>query len=373
MTHYNIAVIGGDGTGPEVIREAVKVLDAAQSLFQFRLNYTHLNYDGQRYISEGKTLSDNELTALTAYDAILLGAIGHPDITPGILERGILLKLRFGLDQYINLRPVRLYENVATPIKNKTHHDIDYVVVRENTGGLYTGVGGSSMTGTPNEVAVQSMVYTYHQVERCLRFAFEQVLKRNAKTSWKNLSPADRDAGFVGKLTLCGKTNVLTHVFGLWERVLKELSAEFPTVKTDYCHVDAMCIYMIECPERFDVIVTENMFGDIITDLAAVTQGGMGVAASGNINPTGVSMFEPIGGTAPAFTGKNEINPMAAIGAAHMMLDHLGMSEAAQEIEAAKIAVILKMKSMAAAQMGYSTSEIGDMVVAELRGRVRPS
>jgi len=368
---FNIAVIGGDGTGPEVIHEAIKVLDAAQSRFGFKLNYSPLNYDGTRYIAEGKTLSDTELEALKQFDAILLGAIGHPDITPGILERGILLKLRFGLDQYINLRPVRLYENVATPIKNKTHHDIDYVVVRENTGGLYTGVGGSSMTGTTNEVAVQSMVYSYHQVERCIRFAFEQVLKRNSDAPWKGLTESEKSGGYIGKLTLCGKTNVLTHVFGLWERVLKELAAEFPQVKTDYCHVDAMCIYMIECPERFDVIVTENMFGDIITDLAAVTQGGMGVAASGNINPSGVSMFEPIGGTAPAFTGRNEINPMAAIGAAHMMLDHLGLRVAAAAIESAKIDVILKMKSMAAAQMGFSTSQIGDMVVEALFASVR--
>ncbi len=371
---FNIAVIGGDGTGPEVIREALKVLDATQKRFGFTLNLTNLNYDGQRYLAEGKTLDDAELNALRQYNAILLGAIGHPDITPGVLERGILLKLRFGLDQYINLRPVRLYENVTTPIKHKTHHDIDYLVVRENTGGLYTGIGGSSMTGTDQEVAVQSMVYSYHQVERCLRFAFEQVVKRNSNSPWKGLSPAEKDAGYIGKLTLCGKTNVLTHVFGLWERVFKELGSEFPQVKTDYVHVDAMCIYMIECPERFDVIVTENMFGDIITDLAAVTQGGMGVAASGNINPKGVSMFEPIGGTAPAFTGRNEINPMAAIGAAHMMLDHLGLHDAARTIEAAKIEVILKMKSMAAAQMGFSTSNIGDMVAqAILVGAATPN
>ncbi len=364
---YQIAVIGGDGTGPEVIREATKVLVQSASQFNFHIDLCPLNYDGQRYIDTGITLEASELDALKSYDAILLGAIGHPDIKPGILERGILLKLRFGLDQYINLRPVKLYENVYTPIKNKSHHDIDYVVVRENTGGLYTGVGGSSLTGTQDEVAVQSMVYSYKQVERCVRFAFDQVIKRHGSTPWKGLSEAERSEGYVGKLTLCGKTNVLTHVFGLWERVVSDLAPSYPTVKTDYVHVDAMCIYMIECPERFDVIVTENMFGDIITDLAAVTQGGMGVAASGNINPDGVSMFEPIGGTAPAFTGKNAINPMAAIGAVHMMLDHLGQPEAALAIETAKINVILKMKSMAAAEMGFSTTEIGDMVVDELR------
>ncbi|NDC82323.1 3-isopropylmalate dehydrogenase [bacterium] len=366
-----IAVIAGDGTGPEVIREAIKVLDEAQKHYNFALSYSHLNYDGDRYLTEGKTLEDHELDQLKQFDAILLGAIGHPDIKPGVLERGILLKLRFGLDQYINLRPVKLYENVETPIKHKNHHDIDYVVVRENTGGLYTGVGGSSMTGTSQEVAIQSMVYSYSQVERCVRFAFEYVMKRHSDSPWRGLSHADRQSGFIGKLTLCGKSNVLQHVFGLWERVVSELSVEFPQVKTDYVHVDAMCIYMIECPEKYDVIVTENMFGDIITDLAAVTQGGMGVAASGNINPLGVSMFEPIGGTAPAFTGRNEINPMAAIGAAHMMLEHLGFQEAARAIETAKIAVILKMKSMAAAQMGYSTSDIGTMVSNLVRDNAR--
>ncbi|NBV42557.1 3-isopropylmalate dehydrogenase [bacterium] len=396
MTTYKIAVIGGDGTGPEVIREAVKVLHTAEEKFGFKLDLTELDYNGSRYLKTGQILDDAELEELRRYDAILLGAIGHPDITPGLLERGILLKIRFGLDQYINLRPVRLYENVYTPIKNKSHQDIDYVVVRENTGGLYTGVGGSSMTGTVNEVAVQSMVYSYHQVERCLRFAFEQVMQRHVHAPWKGLTESEISKGFIGKLTLCGKTNVLGHVFGLWERVMNELSAEFPRVKTDYVHVDAMCIYMIECPERFDVIVTENMFGDIITDLAAVTQGGMGVASSGNINPNGVSMFEPIGGTAPAFTGRNEINPMAAIGAAHMMLAHLAqkneaggevspqgsgaerlatvgaspLKSASTAIEMAKINVIKQMRSMAAAQMGFSTTQIGDMVAEQVQSAV---
>ena len=306
---HKIAIIKGDGTGPEVINEALKVLDAASSLTGCSLHFTNLNYDGTRYLKTGETLSDQELNDLNHYDAILLGAIGHPDITPGILERDILLKLRFGLDLYINLRPVKLYANVKTPLANTPPDHIDYVVVRENTGGLYTGIGGSSMTGTSNEIASQSMVYTYHQVERCLRYAFETALKRHKETPWKGLSEADIEQGIVGKVTLCGKTNVLTHVFGLWQRVLNDLAKEYPTIKTDYVHVDAVCIYMLESPQQFDVIVTSNMFGDIITDLAAVTQGGMGVAASGNLNPNGVSMFEPIGGTAPQFTGKNEINP----------------------------------------------------------------
>ena len=363
---YNIAVIGGDGTGPEVVAEALKCLHVIQEKFNLDLQFTELNYDAKRYLETNIILTDEELEGLKEFDAILLGAIGSPDVKPGILERGILLKLRFGLDQYINLRPVRLYPNVYSPIKNATPEKIDYVVVRENTGGLYTGVGEFQAKNTAEEVAIQSMVYSRNQVERCIRFAFEQAVKRHKKSPWTGLSDDEKQQGFVGKLTLCGKTNVLTYVFDLWERVFNEVAKEYPTIKTDYVHVDAVCIYMVECPERFDVIVTSNMFGDIITDLAAVTQGGMGVASSGNINPEGVSMFEPIGGTAPDFTGKNQINPMAAIGAAHMMLDHLGESEAAEALEEAKIRVIQKMDSMAAGKMGASTTDIGDMVVAEL-------
>ena len=296
-----------------------------------------------------------------------MGAIGHTDVPPGILERDILLKIRFGLDQYINLRPVKLYPNVYSPIKNVTDVDIDYVVVRENTGGLYTGHGKITDKGTPSEVATQEMIYSYEQVERCIRYAFDTVLKRHSDSVWRGLTQDELNDGYVGKLTLCGKSNVLMNVFGLWQRVINEMKAEYPTVLVDYVHVDAACIYMVESPSRFDVIVTSNMFGDIITDLAAVSQGGMGVASGGNINPNGVSMFEPIGGTAPTFTGLNQINPMAAIGAAHMMLDHLGFTEEANRIEAAKVAVILKMKSMQAAQMGFGTNEIGDMVVEALQ------
>ena len=363
---YKIAVVGGDGTGPEVVREGLKCLNAVSDKYDISFQCDEFDFNGTRYLRTGEVLGDDEVAALKKYDAIYLGAIGHPDIKPGILERGILLKLRFDLDQYINYRPVKLYENVYTPIKNKTHEDIDYVVVRENTGGLYVGQGEFINKGTADEVAIQKMVYTRKQVERCLRFAFETVRKRHQDSPWKGLTKADVADGYVGQLTLCGKTNVLTYVFDLWQRVFDELSKEYKDVKTAYTHVDAVCIYMVECPEQFDVIVTSNMFGDIITDLAATTQGGMGVAASGNLNPDGVSMFEPIGGTAPAFTGKNEINPMAAIGAAHLMLDHLGESEAAKALEAAKMAVILKMNSMQAAKMGFGTDEIGDMVVAAL-------
>jgi 3-isopropylmalate dehydrogenase len=362
---YKIAVIGGDGTGPEVIAEAIKVLKATGKKFNLEFDFTDLPYNGERYLKTGVTLTDDEMNGLRAFDAVLLGAIGHPDIKPGIMERGVLLKLRFGLDQYINLRPVKLYENVETPIKNKQPEDIDYVVVRENVGGLYTGTGGFTMKGTQNEVAVQSMVYTRHQVERCVRFAFEQAKKRHQKEVWRGLSEDDKQKGYIGQVTLCGKTNVLTYAFDLWERAFYEVAKDYPEIKPAYVHVDAICIYMIECPEIFDIIVTSNMFGDIITDLAAVTQGGMGVAPGGNINPEGVAMFEPIGGTAPAFTGLNQINPMAAIGAAQMMLRHLNHDEAADAIDIAMIEIFKKMDSQAAAKMGYSTTDIGDMV-AEL-------
>lgn len=363
---YNIAVIGGDGTGPEVVRETLKVLRGVEKKYNLAFKFTELPYNGERYLQTGITLEDAELEGLKAYDAILLGAIGHTDIKPGIIEKGILLKIRFGLDQYINLRPVKLYPNVATPIKNKGPQEIDYVVVRENSGGLYTGSGGSSMKGTPHEVANQVMVYSYFQVERCVKYAFEYARKRHALTPWKGLTPDELSKGFKGKLTLCGKSNVLTHVFDLWERAIKEVGQQYPEIKTDYVHVDAMCIYMIECPERFDVIVTENLFGDIITDLAAVTQGGLGISPGGNINPQGVSMFEPIGGTAPLFTGKNEINPLASILSASLMLSHLGEHQAAEAIEKAAMSVIEKMSSMAAAKMGFSTTEIGTMVTEAL-------
>ncbi len=369
MKNYKLAIIPGDGIGPEVVREGLKVLDAAAQKHKFTVTKTIFDFGGERYLKAGKVLSDEEVNGLKKFDAIYLGGVGHPDVKPGILERGILLKLRFDLDQYINLRPVKLYENVKTPIKDKKPDDMDYVVVRENTGDVYTGVGESKDKGTPDEVAVQSMIYTRKQVERCLRYAFELAQKRHAQKPWKGLTKEEKKQGFIGKLTLCGKTNVLTYVFDLWDRVFHEIGKEYPKIKRDYVHVDAMCIYMIESPDRFDVVVTTNMFGDIITDLAAVTQGGMGVAPSGNINPQGVSMFEPVHGTAPQFTGKNVINPVAAIATLVLLLNHLGEEKAAADVEKAMKAVIKKMKSMLVGKMGYSTSQIGDMVVKNLRGK----
>jgi 3-isopropylmalate dehydrogenase len=345
---YNIAVIPGDGTGPEVVREGIKVLNAAADKFGFKLNFTHYDFGGDRYLKTGEVLPESAVDEMKKNNAIYLGAIGHPEVKPGILEKGILLKLRFDLDQYINLRPVKLYPGVYTPLKDKGPKEIDYVVVRENTGGLYTGTGGISMKDTPHEVAVQSMVYSRFQVERCLRYAYEYTRKRNKRKT----------------LALCGKTNVLTYAYDLWERAFHEIGQkDFPEIKREYYHVDATCMWMVKNPEWFDVIVTGNMFGDIITDLGAITQGGMGIAAGGNINPEGVSMFEPIGGSAPKYTGKNVINPLAAICSGLMMLEHLGEQPAADAIEKAVMDVTAnKIKDMGAGKMGYSTSQVGDLV-----------
>jgi 3-isopropylmalate dehydrogenase len=345
---YKIAVLPGDGTGPEVVREGVKVLKAAAAKFNFKLELTSYDFGGDRYLRTGEVLPASAADDLRKHDAIFLGAIGHPDVKPGILEKGILLKLRFDLDQYINLRPVKLYPGVETPLKNKGPEDIDYVVVRENTGDLYTGVGGFSLKGTPNEVAIQTSVYNRFQVDRCLRYAFELARRRNKKKT----------------LALCGKTNVLTYVYDLWERAFHEMGAkEFPDIKREYYHVDATCMWMVKNPEWFDVIVTGNMFGDIITDLGAITQGGMGIAAGGNINPEGVSMFEPIGGSAPKYTGKDVINPLAAVCAGAMMMETLGEIKAAKAIESAVMDITAnKLKSLAAGKMGYSTTQVGDLV-----------
>jgi 3-isopropylmalate dehydrogenase len=352
---YKIAVIPGDGTGPEVVNEGRKALNAAATKFNFKLEMTDFDYGGDRYLRTGEVIPDNAADELRRYDAIYLGAIGHPNVKPGILEKGILLKLRFELDQYINLRPVKLYPGVETPLKDKGPKEIDYVVIRENSGGIYTGTGGISMKGTPNEVAVQSMVYNRFQVERCLRYAFEYTRKFGKKA---------RGKGDANTLGLVGKTNVLTYVFDLWERAFHEIGEkDYPDVKREYYHVDATCMWMVKSPEWFDVLVTSNMFGDIITDLGAETQGGMGIAAGGNINPAGVSMFEPIGGSAPKYTGMNIINPLAAICSGAMMLETLGELEAALAVEnAVKDITANKIKSLSAGKMGYSTSEVGDMV-----------
>jgi 3-isopropylmalate dehydrogenase len=345
---YKIAIIGGDGTGPEVTREAAKVLQAAAAACGFKYDTVELDYGGDRYLRTKEVLPEDAVETLRKFDAILLGAIGHPEVKPGVLEKGILLRLRFELDLYINLRPVKLYPGVDTPLKDKGPDQVDFVVVRENTEGLYAGAGGILKKGTPDEVAVQESVNTRKGVERCLRYAFEYTRTRNRRKT----------------LTLCGKTNVLTYAFDLWERAFHEIGkTDYPDVKREYAHVDATCMWMVKNPEWFDVIVTDNMFGDIITDLGAMIQGGMGIAAGGNINPASVSMFEPIGGSAPKYTGKGVINPMAAIAACQMMIAHLGETKAAERVEDAIIFVVSKkLKSLQAGAMGYSTSEVGDLV-----------
>jgi len=347
---YDIAVIPGDGTGPEVVAEGVKVLQAAAAVYGVDFKLTYYGFGGEHYRKTGETLPDAAVEELKSFDAIYLGAIGHPAVAPGILERGIVLKARFALDQYINLRPVKLLPGVESPLRDKTPEDIDYVVVRENSEGFYAGSGGCFKADTPDEIALQTSINTRKGVERCLRYAFELA------------------AGRRRKVTLAGKTNVLTYAFGLWNKAFAEIGeGEFPDVERDYGHVDAVCMWMVKNPEWFDVIVTENMFGDIISDLGAITQGGLGIAAGGNINPQGVSMFESIGGSAPKYTGRNEINPLASICAAGMMAAHLGRADMAKAIERAVACTTPRLKSLSAGRMGYSTTQVGDLVAGALR------
>jgi len=298
-----IAVIGGDGTGPEVTAQALRVLAAVAKRDGIAYETTEFDYGGERYLRTGETLPAGAVAELKKFDAIYLGAVGHPDVKPGILEKGLLLELRFQLDQYINLRPVKLYPGVETPLAGKKPEDIDFVVVRENTEDMYAGIGGFLKKHTADEVATQTAIYTRKGCERCVRWAFEFTRKRN--------NPKGK------RLTLVAKTNVLTYGHDLWWRTFQDVAKEYTDVEADYNHVDACCMWMVKNPEHYDVIVTTNMFGDIITDLGAMIQGGMGVAAGGNLNPDpgGTSMFEPMGGSAPKYTGKNVINPIAAIGA----------------------------------------------------------
>ena len=343
---YNISVLGGDGTGPEVVAQAMKVLSNTQKEFNVDINFIESNVGGDRYLATGELVTEKDIEQFKQSDAILLGAIGHPDVKPGILEQGILLNLRKKFDQYINLRPVVLYPGVETPIANKTSEDIDFIVVRENTEGLYAGAGGFIHYGTEQEVATQESINTRYAIERCIRYAFEYTKSSGRK-----------------KVTLCAKTNVLTYAHDLWERVFYEVAEEYKDIKTDYAHVDALCMWMVKNPEWFDVIVTDNMFGDIITDLGAMIQGGMGIAAGGNINPNGVSMFEPIGGSAPKYTGKNIINPLACITASAMMMETIGEKKYSKALEDAVKKVASEIPSLSAGKMGLGTREIGDKVI----------
>jgi 3-isopropylmalate dehydrogenase len=346
---HKIAVLPCDGIGPEVVAEGLKVMAAAAEAYE--VDYELVEYDigGERYLRTGEVMPDSVMAELGQYDAIYLGAVGHNEVPPGILEQGILLKLRFSFDQYVNLRPIKLYPGVATPLKGKGPEDIDFVVVRENTEGFYAGVGGQFKTGTPDEVAIQTGIYTRKGTERIIRYAFELTRKRNRTK----------------QLTMVDKANVLTHGHDLWRRTFAEVGQEYPDIKQENAFVDACCMWFVKNPEWFDVIVTTNMFGDIITDLGAMIQGGMGVAASGNINPEGVSMFEPIHGSAPKYKGKNVICPVAAICAAGMMMEHLGEVAAAAAIEGAVVRALASGKlGDLSTRSGVKTTEAGDLVAS---------
>jgi 3-isopropylmalate dehydrogenase len=345
---YKIALLPCDGIGPEVVAEGLKVLDVVAR--KFNLKYETIPYDvgGERYMKTGEVLPDSVLEELRQVDAIYLGAVGHPDVQPGILEHGILLKLRFELDQYVNLRPVKLYPGVETPLKDKGPEDIDFVVVRENTEDMYVGIGGTMKKNTPDEVATQLAVYTRKGTERIIRYAFE-LTRQRAKNN---------------TLTMVDKANVLTHGHDLWTRTFAEVGAEYSDITQEHAFVDACCMWFVKNPEWFDVIVTTNMFGDIITDLGAMIQGGMGVAASGNINPEGVSMFEPIHGSAPKHAGLGKACPVAAIAAVQMMLDTLGEKAAALAIDEAITKALATGKVPTTTGPEGSTSKTGDFVAS---------
>ncbi len=348
---HKIAVLPCDGIGPEVVAEGLKVLEIAAK--KYGVEYETVNYDigGERYMKTGEVLPDSVLTELSEMDAIYLGAVGHDEVAPGILEKGLLLRLRFELDQYVNLRPIKLYPGVATPLADKGPEDIDFVVVRENTEGLYVGAGGTLRKGTPHEVATQTAIYTRMGTERIIRYAFELAQQRNKDN----------------KLTMVDKANVLTHGHDIWTRTFAEVGEEYPGIEQDHAYVDACCMWMVKNPEWFDVAVVCNMFGDIITDLGAMIQGGMGVAASGNITPEGVSMFEPIHGSAPKYTGQGVICPIAAIAAAGMMMEHLGEAECGRAIDQAVVDALATGKlGDLSTRSGVSTQESGDLVASLL-------
>ena len=351
MAGHRIAVIGGDGIGPEVVAEALKVLDALEGLEGFATERKDFDLGGRRYLSTGEVLSDATLEELRTFDAILLGAVGTPEVPPGVLERGLLLRLRFAFDQYVNLRPVKLYPGVASPIAGLTPERCDMLMVRENTESVYAGAGGSLYVGTPHEVATQESVNTRHGVERVLRYAFEAARRRR------------------GHVTMVHKTNVLVHAGGLWQRTFDEVGdAEYPDVTRDYVHVDAACLYLVTQPERFDVVVTENLFGDIITDLAAAVQGGLGLAASGNLDPTGAapSMFEPVHGSAPDITGTGRADPVATVISLGHLLDAIGEQAAAARVDRAVGALLAERDGRVPDGSSMTTSDVGDRLVALL-------
>ena len=344
-----LAVIGGDGIGPEVVAEALKVLRAATPE-DVSIEETTYDLGARRWHRTGETLPDAVLEEIRGHDAILLGAVGDPSVPSGVLERGLLLRLRFELDHYVNLRPVRLYPGVAVPLANARPESVDMVVVREGTEGPYTGAGGVMRKGTPFEIATQESINTAFGVERVARYAFHRAMARPRR-----------------KLTLVHKTNVLTYAGDLWQRTVDALAKEFAEVSVDYCHVDAASMFFVSAPERFDVIVTDNLFGDILTDLGAAVAGGIGLAASGNINPEGTapSMFEPVHGSAPDIAGQSKADPTAAILSAAMLCEHLGLSAEATRIEQAVADDLVERQGAWAAR---TTVEVGDDIAERVSG-----
>ena len=341
-----LAVIGGDGIGPEVVAEALKVLQAAG----VAVDATDYDLGAQRWHRTGETLPDSALEEIRGQDAIMLGAVGDPSVPSGVLERGLLLRLRFELDHYVNLRPVRLYPGVATPLSSVRPEAINMLVVREGTEGPYAGAGGVLRKGTPEEVATQESLNTAFGVRRVVRYAFDRAAERPDS-----------------KLTLVHKTNVLAYAGDLWQRTVDALAKEFTAVPVDYCHVDAACMYLVTQPERFGVVVTDNLFGDILTDLGAAVAGGIGLAASGNINPerTAPSMFEPVHGSAPDIAGKQKADPTAAILSAAMLCEHLGLTGEAARIEQAVADDLVERQGAWAARV---TPEIGDDIAERVAG-----
>lgn len=346
---YSIAVIPGDGIGPEVTDGALTVLAAAQRTFGFSLDFTDYDAGAQHYLRTGNLWSADLAQQLRTHDAILFGAMGDPAVEPGILERGFILAMRQAFEQAVNLRPVKLYPGVETPIAGLTPERCDLVIVRENTEGAYVGQGSTIHANTPNAVAIQESVNTRQGITRVVEYAFKLAASRRKK------------------LTLCHKKNILIEAGKLWQEVVDQVGSRYPQVQLDYVHVDAMCFHLPVSPERFDVVVTDNLFGDIITDLGAVIHGGLGVAASANLNLDGSapSMFEAIHGSAPDIAGKGWANPVGAILSAAMLLAHLGEEQAALAIEAAAVGVLQKLPALAGPDMLMSTEQIAD-AVAEL-------
>jgi len=355
MKTYNIGVIGGDGIGPEVVREGLKVLQVVKEGFDY--NFIEYPYSSEHYLKTKELVPDKVIDEWRALDAVFLGAIGHPAVEVGLVERSVIMGLRFGLDLYVNLRPVKLYAEHLCPLKDKKPADVDFVVARENTEDAYAGVGGIFKKGQPDEVAIAEMVFTRRGTERIIRYAFELARERAKVRGASGRKP---------KLTMVDKANAI-RAQDLWTRVFEEVGKEYPEVEQDHAYVDACCMWMVKNPDWFDVIVTTNLFGDIITDLGAMIQGGMGIAASGNIHPGKHGMFEPIHGSAPKYAGQNVANPLGAIAAAGMMLDFLGEKCAAERVESVVVALLTSRRIPSVdAKSGLTTVQIGDMVTREI-------